>query len=67
LIDTNMPVRDELPDFGSGDTYQVTGRSLLMFALQGRGATQRIFDKLAETLVESNGAEDEVKGGAEVA
>ncbi len=55
LIDTNMPVRDELPEFDSGDTYQVTGRSLLLFALHGRGSTQRIFDRLAENLVEDTG------------
>ena len=50
MVDTNMPVRDTLPQFGSGDTYQVTGRSLLLFALQSRGATQRIFDRLEQTL-----------------
>jgi len=55
LIDTNMPVRDELPEFDSGDTYQVTGRSLLLFALHARGSTQRIFDRLAENLVEDTG------------
>ncbi|HEX7682602.1 MAG TPA: glycogen debranching protein GlgX, partial [Trinickia sp.] len=32
LIDTNAPIRDELPEFESGDVYQVTGRSLLLFA-----------------------------------
>jgi glycogen operon protein len=54
LIDTNMPVRDELPEFGSCDVYQVTGRSLLLFALQGRGRTQNIVDRLAENLVEDS-------------
>ena len=55
LIDTNMPVRDELPDFESGDTYQVTGRSLLLFALHAKGRAQRIFDRLAADLVEDTG------------
>jgi len=50
LIDTNMPVRDELPEFEAGDMYQVTGRSLLLFALQARGATQRVFQRLEENL-----------------
>ncbi|WP_395063312.1 glycogen debranching protein GlgX [Paraburkholderia silvatlantica] len=50
LIDTNMPVRDELPEFEAGDIYQVTGRSLLLFALHARGATQRVFDRLQEDL-----------------
>ncbi|WP_322102437.1 glycogen debranching protein GlgX [Paraburkholderia sp. J41] len=50
LIDTNMPVRDELPEFEAGDVYQVTGRSLLVFALHARGATQRVLDRLEEDL-----------------
>ena len=50
LIDTNMPVRDELPEFEAGDVYQVTGRSLLLFALHVRGATQRVFQRLEENL-----------------
>lgn len=50
LIDTNMPVRDELPDFEAGEIYQVTGRSLLLFALHARGATQRVFERLEENL-----------------
>ena len=52
LIDTNAPVREELPDFGSGDVYQVTGRSLLLFALHARGATQRVFKRLEGALTE---------------
>jgi isoamylase len=34
LLDTNMPDRNEAPRFSSGDEYEVTGRSLLLFALQ---------------------------------
>ncbi|SEB23895.1 glycogen debranching protein GlgX [Paraburkholderia sartisoli] len=52
LIDTNMPVREELPEYDSGDIYQITGRSLVLFALHARGSTQRVFDRLAENLVE---------------
>jgi isoamylase len=51
LLDTNMPVRAELPQFSTGDAYQVTGRSLLLFALEAPSrATQRVFDRLEEQL-----------------
>ena len=52
LIDTNMPVREELPGFESGDVYQVTGRSLLLFALHARGDTAQVFKRLAKALTE---------------
>jgi glycogen operon protein len=55
LIDTNVPVRDELPDFESGDIYQVTGRSLLLFALHAKGQTQRVFMSLEKKLTEDTG------------
>jgi glycogen operon protein len=51
LLDTNMPVRAELPQFNAGDAYQVTARSLLLFALEAPSrATQRVFDRLEEQL-----------------
>jgi isoamylase len=51
LLDTNMPVRAELPQFSAGDAFQVTGRSLLLFALEAPShATQRVFDRLEEEL-----------------
>ena len=52
LIDTNVPVREELPEFESGDVYQVTGRSLLLFALHAKGQTRRIFMSLEKKLTE---------------
>src|ERR1700761_2813196 len=52
MIDTNAPERDELPEFGSGDVYQVTGRSLLLFALHAKGETQHVFDRLEERLTQ---------------
>jgi glycogen operon protein len=56
LLDTNMPVRAELPQFGAGDSYQVTGRSLLLFALEAPSrATQRVFDRLEEQLTSDEG------------
>ncbi|MFK4441487.1 isoamylase [Caballeronia udeis] len=59
LIDTNAPIREELEDFDSGAVYQVTGRSLLLFALHARGATKRIFQRLEEALTD----EVEPEGG----
>jgi isoamylase len=51
LLDTNMPVRDELPAYSAGETYQVTGRSLLLFALDGSSrATRRVLDGLEQQL-----------------
>jgi glycogen operon protein len=37
LIDTNVPVDPELPSFDVGTLYEVTGRSLLLFVLEGGG------------------------------
>jgi isoamylase len=34
LLDTNVPDRTEAPRFNSGEEFEVTGRSLLLFALQ---------------------------------
>ncbi len=54
LLDTNVPVRDTLPEFLSGDVYQVTGRSMLLFALEAQSpATQRVFDRLETELVDN--------------
>jgi isoamylase len=51
LLDTNMPVRDELPAYSAGETYQVTGRSLLLFALDASShATRRVLDGLEQQL-----------------
>ncbi|SIO58800.1 glycogen debranching protein GlgX [Paraburkholderia phenazinium] len=51
LLDTNMPVRDELPAYSAGESYQVTGRSLLLFALDAPSrATQRVLDGLEQQL-----------------
>ncbi|SAK58548.1 glycogen debranching protein GlgX [Caballeronia temeraria] len=61
LIDTNAPIREELPEFGADDVYQVTGRSLLLFALQPRGATKRIFKRLEEALTDEVPPESEDK------
>ncbi|CAB3796703.1 glycogen debranching protein GlgX [Pararobbsia alpina] len=52
LIDTNASIRDELPEFDAGNVYQVTGRSVLLFALHARGETGRIFRRLEGALTE---------------
>ena len=52
MIDTNVPVRDELGELKAGDIYEVTGRSLLLFVLQTHGPTQKIYDKLEASLTE---------------
>ncbi len=54
LLDTNVPIRSELPAFESRDMYQVTGRSLVVFALEATSReTQQVFDKLESDLTES--------------
>ena len=52
LIDTNVPVRDALGELSAHDVYQVTARSVLLFALQTRGETQQVFDELEKELIE---------------
>ncbi len=41
LVDTNAPERDDEPVSASGDPYEVTGRSLLLFVLQNGAERQR--------------------------
>ena len=50
LLDTNDPHSGELPDFTSHDRYEVTGRSLLLFALEAHGETGRVLRRLAVEL-----------------
>ena len=38
LLDTNQPLREERPSFKPGDTYAVTGRSLLLLVLSAAGS-----------------------------
>jgi len=45
-------VSDALHEFQANAVYQATGRSVLLFALQTRGATQRVFDNLEKELTE---------------
>jgi isoamylase len=54
LIDTNAPIREQLPQFDSGNVYQVTRRSLLLFALYARGQTQRVFMRLEKQLTQES-------------
>ncbi len=54
LLDTNMPVREDLPVFNAGDTYQVTGNSMLMFALEAKGATGRVFERIETRMTDNS-------------
>ena len=53
FIDTNDPERDELSLFRTGDEYVVTGRSLIVFALDDKGETIRMVRQLALELSRS--------------
>ena len=50
LVDTNMPVRADLPTFSPGEVFGVTGRSVVLFALAATGETGRVLQKLEQTL-----------------
>ena len=41
LIDTNLPEDAEMGSFAAGEAYGVTGRSLLLFALEPDAARER--------------------------
>jgi glycogen operon protein len=65
LLDTNAPDRTATPRFPSGDEYEVTGRSLLLFALQPDSAqsvalirAREALRQVAETPVQSVLAEE---------
>ena len=50
LLDTNAPDRTATPRFPSGDEYEVTGRSLLLFALQPDSAPSVALTRAREAL-----------------
>jgi glycogen operon protein len=50
LLDTNDPDRDDTPVFETHAQYQVTGRSLLLFALEAHGETGRVVRRVAVEL-----------------
>jgi glycogen operon protein len=47
LVDTNDPDRAEVSEFRAGDVYEVTGRSLLLFAGLTPGAPGRAVRRIA--------------------
>jgi glycogen operon protein len=63
MIDTNAPVRTELPSFESGDVYQVTGRSVLLFTLQTKGQTGRVLENLEEAMTDEQPEQDTPRMG----
>jgi isoamylase len=50
LLDTNVPDRVSTPRFQTGDEYEVTGRSLLVFALQPDSAQSVALARAREAL-----------------
>ena len=50
LLDTNVPDRTGTPRFQSGEEYEVTGRSLLLFALQPDSAQSVALTRAREAL-----------------
>lgn len=50
LVDTAVPMRNEPPTFQSGDRYEATDRSLLLFALKPDRQSWRTLPALAETM-----------------
>jgi len=50
LLDTSDPERGEPMNFTSHDRYEVTGRSLILFALEAHGETGRVLRRLAVEL-----------------
>ena len=53
FVDTNDSEREELSLFRTNDTYDVAGRSLLIFALDDRGETIRMVRQMALELSRS--------------
>ena len=53
FVDTNDPEREELSLFRTNDTYDVAGRSLLIFALDDKGETIRMVRQMALELSRS--------------
>lgn len=53
LLDTNVPQREELPHFVTGDKYAATGRSVLLFALRSRKLAH-VYHNLAEVLTDND-------------
>ena len=47
LLDTSHPERGEPSNFTSHDRYEVTGRSLILFALGAHRETGRVLRRLA--------------------
>jgi isoamylase len=50
LVDTNMPVRSDLPTFAPGEVFGITGRSVVLFSLAADGETAQVLEDLGETL-----------------
>ncbi|WP_207462232.1 glycogen debranching protein GlgX [Azospirillum sp. SYSU D00513] len=56
LLDTNMPESDDAPRIGTGEEFEVTGRSLLFFALEPEGRASVSLRRAARALREAAAA-----------
>jgi glycogen operon protein len=50
LLDTNVPEIDEIATFSTGDVYEVTGRSLVLYALEPEGKTSIALTRAAAAM-----------------
>ncbi|MBV9861263.1 MAG: glycogen debranching protein GlgX [Alphaproteobacteria bacterium] len=59
LLDTNRPERVDVPDYAPAEIYEVTGRSLLLFALRPEGHGVAAVEQAIEEMQAIGGEEDE--------
>jgi glycogen operon protein len=50
LLDTNVPEVDEVATFSTGDEYEITGRSLVLYALEPEGKTSIALTRAAAAM-----------------
>jgi glycogen operon protein len=50
LLDTNVPEVDEVATFSTGDAYEITGRSLVLYALEPEGKTSIALTRAAAAM-----------------
>ncbi len=56
LLDTDIPVRETLPAWTSGQSCTVAGRSLQVLALEAEGRTGRVLKRIGGRLADNGGA-----------
>lgn len=69
LVDTNLPEQEDLVPFEFGHDYEVTGRSLLLFALRSASRkniirhAEKVFQALAQQSVPIPSASGQIEAG----